>query len=977
VGDFVKFRFPFHSYGRKGMNKQRSAILGVALAMLGVVACEDKTEVVVPPPPPPPLQIVVTPASIELNVGQNQQIVAQVTGGDSAQVKTVTWASSNTAVATIAANGNVVTVTGAAAGVATITATATADANVRAAASVTVNAAGGVPPTISIKSITAGATNLPVNEQNVFGQIEITLNLDVPVGTRVNQVKLLANNVEFYSQTFSSPELAASADEAQSAVDLVASWNTAEFDRTLPATVGTRQGKYRNGAVTITAQVIGPQGTITAQTSRQIVLNNVPLVYVRRSTPSGTGCTLSTVNSTLGPPAGSQWCTGDVTFDAVGVSYSGNTNDDVSSLTLNGAANTTRTVTDAAAPFQLVLQKAASPSGSSIAGWEFPGAAFNIQGLTTGGQPLSGCVVVDATPTPLNLGCAVLGGTILLPNPLNIDNVAPAITVFDLTPDSLPGLACNPNFPVVTTPNACYVSDGFSFNTTQTVYNGPFFAMNDVGVGSPTVTFRGGTSSTTLVPVTTGASLPESVTANTYIAEATAVDKLANQRVVFASPAGGGQTSATGAQQFGVDTMAPVTTVGGPTNNSTNPVAAPNAWSLAPVDAGVGPSGFLPLFARVQLERFLPGTAPTTPAVTCFSPDDVYAGVTAACTLSSGAPNIITDNGVIGVPTGVVAPPAAGVEGYWRLTAFVVDAAWPGNSSGTTTQLLLNDVTPPVIGGISSPSSLPGGAPATFTAPLGDNVDLGRIIPSIDYGAGPLTIQSASVTLGTYGVPELVGSSTGTWTIPAFMRATEGTTGAGRSDGVVAEAMTVRFDVRDVANNNTTATLAINTAVRFPLTPSGSAVPTLATVDAATFAPVNALHGNFLHLAPSNATVCDGTATACGSSPPPSTVLSATMTGPNSTFANPFVRVEFYWQDPSNGRWNLIGNGTPAATDNTVTSTRTWTYTVTWTVTGILLSNGAALNTGSPINLVAVGVHSSGSAVVSTGTAQSVIVTAT
>jgi hypothetical protein len=321
----------------------------------------------------------------------------------------------------------------------------------------------------------------------------------------------------------------------------------------------------------------------------------------------------------------------------------------------------------------------------------------------------------------------------------------------------------------------------------------------------------------------------------------------------------------------------------------------------------------------------------------------------------------------------------------------VVDAAWPGNASTTSQQVLLNDVTPPVIGGISSPSSLPGGAPATFTAPLGDNVDLGRIMPSIDYGAGPITFQGASVTLGTYGVADLVGSSTGTWTIPAFMRAAEGTTAAGRADGVVAEAMFVRFDVRDVANNNTTSTLAINTAVRFPLTPSGSAVPSLNTIAPAIFAPTVGPgvppgndHGNFLHGPPSSATVCDGTASACGSSPPANTVLSVTMTGPNATFANPFVRVEFYYQDPANGRWYLIGNGTASPSDNSVTATRTWTYSITWTVTGLLDSTGVPLSGATAptvssrvINLMAVGVHSSGSALTTSGSPQSVTVSST
>ena len=100
------------------------------------------------------------------------------------------------------------------------------------------------------------------------------------------------------------------------------------------------------------------------------------------------------------------------------------------------------------------------------------------------------------------------------------------------------------------------------------------------------------------------------------------------------------------------------------------------------------------------------------------------------------------------------------------------------------------------------------------------------------------------------------------------------------------------------------------------------------------------------------------------------------MTGPNSTFANPFARVEFYYQDPVNARWYQIGVGTPSASDNTVTSTRTWTYSVTWTVTGLLDSAGAPL-VNPAVPLVAVGVHSSGSALISLGTPITIDITAT
>jgi hypothetical protein len=95
---------------------------------------------------------------------------------------------------------------------------------------------------------------------------------------------------------------------------------------------------------------------------------------------------------------------------------------------------------------------------------------------------------------------------------------------------------------------------------------------------------------------------------------------------------------------------------------------------------------------------------------------------------------------------------------------------------------------------------------------------------------------------------------------------------------------------------------------------------------------------------------------ACAPAQPFSTVLTATVTGPAGTFANPFARLVFYFQD-AGGRWQPIpGTVSVTATDNTVTSTRTFTFTLTWTPTG--LPTFVA-------NVRAIGVNSTGNALVS------------
>jgi hypothetical protein len=261
-----------------------------------------------------------------------------------------------------------------------------------------------------------------------------------------------------------------------------------------------------------------------------------------------------------------------------------------------------------------------------------------------------------------------------------------------------------------------------------------------------------------------------------------------------------------------------------------------------------------------------------------------------------------------------------------------------------------------------------------------DNVDLGTLDPFLTY-AGGTVFQWPSVTLGAYGFADgLVGAATGNFNVANFVRSIEGTTAAGRANATPNAATTVTFDVYDVALNLTSAALGITPAVVFG---AGGIIPALGTaatgtaaVDSATFNPTNALHGNFIHLVPNPAQVCQGGATACGASPPATTVLSATMTGPNATFANPFTQVQFYYQDPVNTRWYLAGTGTAAASDNTVTSTRTWTYSFTWDVTGLTDSAGNPL-VNAAVPLVAVGIHASGSAIISTGTPITIDITAT
>jgi hypothetical protein len=189
--------------------------------------------------------------------------------------------------------------------------------------------------------------------------------------------------------------------------------------------------------------------------------------------------------------------------------------------------------------------------------------------------------------------------------------------------------------------------------------------------------------------------------------------------------------------------------------------------------------------------------------------------------------------------------------------------------------------------------------------------------------------------------------------------------------GSVFPASRFSYAVRDIAGVQLADSCPVPTAV------SGATTQNCVVVDTSISTPVfgsntfpsytvlNTLnaadpaHGLFAHSSPSAFAICTLTSGSCATGVPPTTTLTATLTGPAGTFANPFSRVQFYWQDPS-GRWLFIGTAAVVVTDNTVLNTRTYTFTTVWTP-------GAVLRPGTPdfsSYVIAVGINSAGSALV-------------
>ncbi|HET9064692.1 MAG TPA: Ig-like domain-containing protein [Gemmatimonadales bacterium] len=243
------------------MLKNYRKILMAGIVTLGLAACGDDLTITDPVQPPPTSNITsfsVSPTSATIAPGTflqasaNLVTIAGVTGS-------VSWGSSNSAVATVdPANGRIDAVSE---GTAVITATATAGGQT-ATAAIGVTVRPIQPAQISIQSVTTGMTNTPVNISNVMGQIEINMNFN-PGEQLVDSVAVFIGNKRAAKQSFAT---------SPSAGPISLSVNTANYVKNVAA--GTATVDYQNGASTISAAVYPRSGAATATNTIQIVLNN-------------------------------------------------------------------------------------------------------------------------------------------------------------------------------------------------------------------------------------------------------------------------------------------------------------------------------------------------------------------------------------------------------------------------------------------------------------------------------------------------------------------------------------------------------------------------------------------------------------------------------------------------------------------------------------------------------------------------------
>lgn len=382
---------------------------------LGLAACGDDLTITEPPAPPPPPEVPnittfsVSPTSATIAPGTFVQASATlitkpgVTG-------TVSWVSSNPAVASVDGTGRIDALTQ---GTTVVTATATAGGQT-ATAAVGVTVRPIVPAQVSIKSITTGLTNLPVNVGNVFGQIEITLNFN-PGEQIVDSVAVFIGNKRAAKQSYAT---------SPSAGDIVLSVNTANYVKNVAA--GTATVDYQNGATTISAAVYPRGSAATATNSVQIVLNNSDGWAADMSAPSAFANSAAGLTFWGGPTAG-----GLTELTAYPVIYTpGRSVATVTFAPGNFFDGTCSAHTDVALPFRATFGYTAAGASVSAGGC---GGAGGYEHTVAPAGPRDNMMIINAIDntnnpyplTPLIANVVVLGST---PDSLRFDWRSPSVS---------------------------------------------------------------------------------------------------------------------------------------------------------------------------------------------------------------------------------------------------------------------------------------------------------------------------------------------------------------------------------------------------------------------------------------------------------------------------------------------------------------------------------------------------------------------
>jgi hypothetical protein len=891
-----------------------SLVGAVMLTIAGLSACGDKVNVTEAGRDSSVTSVSVTPPSATLNVGDKITLVATVTGGKDLTNRTVTWTSSNSAVATVDANG-LVTATGG--GTTSIIATSAANTAVKGAAAITVGAV--VQPTVEISTInqTTAAGSVPATLSNIAGQLDVTLNVD-PGTQKLSKVNLIMNcggaDTVVATQTVGSADVAPlSAEESTAPITL--SFNTAAFN----ATNGTVA--FKNGACTLKASAVTTTGTIVASSGTPITLNNADFVSATMTTTPSTG-----QNATAADAKGLVWRAGAVNVTAVPVLFStGSVVTATISLVNGGGDNAIGQGSQTAAP-NVVLPggTVASLTGltptTGVITASFPNSTSAAGGV--GGATVDTLVAVVTTVNAagnagpaLTLPVAAAIGT----NFIRLDNRNPDIAT----------VAPTVNLNVQNAQNG-WLGSAFVFKTTGTVGVDKSVVLDvsttgdwggvDVVKANPQSRVSG--SGASFATFTSVSSLAETPNATTYDLRLQICDALNN-------------CATTGTlTQFGVDLTAPtLTRVGGVKDGDVYNIAtgAPTNVAFSVFDplgaggvssSGTGANGLL-VKDQALKPNGIPGSQTDCPIGT-----------------PTGSSPSITCSAPVLQPNTITLPGAAAVSGEYTMTVQAIDQA--GNTSPAVTIKYYVDLAVPTIPsqGVSLPNPITTGTAFNgFSAT--DNMDVKAGYGSLIYTAGSFAETGTASPVGATFDNVLTQQSTVGVTLSTFYRSL--TTAVG-TVGTVPSSLNV--NVIDAAGNLSTTPLSVALPAANIGTPgaalnTGANSITAFSIDSTTPSPATADPGKPITL-----------------------FVNATPT--SDLTGNPLSQVCFFYQVTVNNQFgsgaaagDLVKIGcTPGSGTVGVGATRRFFYSFTWTPSSAFINSG-------PISVFAVGNTSGLDAIIS------------
>ena len=897
-------------------------------------ACGDKLTVTQPVVLNEVQSVTVSPSNASINVGTSISLAANVVASGTA-VRTVTWTSSNAAVATVDQTGKV---TGVSAGTATILATSTADASKAGAAAIVVGAVAPVqPPQISINSVTQNGN--PVNLSNTAGQIDVTLNIANTSGGAGAVDVYLSTNCTTNTISATDALVATQAVQAGQAGPVTLSFNTAQL-------TAAGAPRFANANYCIKTRLTSGTQSVVATLSTPITLNNANVFRGSLAFASVTGGPTNAV-STLN---GLQYNQGNLTATITPAIFTTSSPVALISgyLTRNGEQANGAVGTAGSAVFTNI----AVTNGTASIVFTDTGSVAGVRSIfqytsLPAGDTLYITAATDAAGNQVtvpNNQFVVLGS-----NGVRIDNDIPnnAATTYTVTaPNGYVGLAY-----------------AFSSGTAGTAAADVRGVPPVQGVGGVTTTYFVGAAGsaafatanscnvTGLTAAASGSDLANTTNTTTYAAKVVVKDALGNQvcRDVTSS-----QPSAT----FGVDKIIPQATA----TTANNGVAANTGYNVTKnfsVQYVDSISGFDATPLKGTLTRNYYGQANANLPLAAASAADCLIGAFNATTFTCD-PADITFTSVIAATTppalvGSIefttsqAPKAAstGVNGYYTIDAIAIDQANNPSTPRVNRTAAFDNVAPAVGALTQSPAAVAPLGTVTVSGTATDNLNLIASRGNLRYAtsAQPFA-RVAGNTLGAFG--QFVTSATATVALPNVYRGLQSTVG-----NVVqgnAAPPTATITVTDVGTNTGTSAAA-------PITTTTASANILTGVAFTT--PVQ------FALA-SSATSGSATANAT------TTTLTAAVTGASADAAfqnQPFAQVDFYKCSSTasatcaTGELVLVASVTnPAVTDNPVTGVRTYSYQLAGaTLTGGTLSGATAAANNT---FFAVGRNAAGDAVI-------------